>query len=239
MDKEKVQIFLDRIGQIESAGGKYTNHKTLKSGMHQGQHALGTYGLMPQTVDELAGRSEDPKIKALKAMSDQEKEAALAPGSELERQLAMQLADQVLTKQGGDEQKAAYAWLHGHNLAPEEIEKRGYLDKDYVQRYTKLADMMHNRTPASMPSEETLALNGAQKQETAKAIDALSKEQLFTPAADTNPLSGFSGISKAIMTPVEPEEEFVPMKVKVPEIAAPSRFGHINQLVNSYKNIRK
>lgn len=235
MDQARVQEFLDRIGQIESAGGKYTDHKTLQSGMHKGQSAIGTYGLMPQTVDELANRSDDPKIRALKSMSDDEKRKLLAPGSELERQLAMQLAEQVLTKQGGDEQKAAFAWLYGHNLPPEEIEKRGYLDKDYVQKYSKLANMMHNRTPASMPSDEVLALNDSQKQETAKAIEKLSKEELFIPMEE--PVA--TKIPEAMMTPVEPEQQAKPVQIAIPRIQAGPRFNHINDLIQSYKNIRK
>jgi hypothetical protein len=134
-----VDEFLRNIGQIESAGGKYTNHSEIKSGIQKGDSAIGTYGLMPNTIDELVSKSKDPAINGLADMSSIEKKAYIEKNPAVEKILATQLAQKVLENQGGDAQKAAYAWNQGHNLSSDSIIKRDYQNSDYVQKYNKAA----------------------------------------------------------------------------------------------------
>jgi len=54
-----------------------------------------------------------------------------------EQAMAEFLANHVLTRQQGDEEKAAYSWFQGHNLTPEKIEQRPYRKHDYVQKYNQ------------------------------------------------------------------------------------------------------
>jgi hypothetical protein len=139
MDNSQVDEFLRNIGQIESAGGKNTNHPVIKSGIQKGDSAIGTYGLMPNTVDEIASKSKDPAINSLTDMSSAEKKDYIEKNPAVEKILATQLAEKVLANQGGDAQKAAYAWNQGHNLSPDSIVKRDYQNSDYVQKYNKAA----------------------------------------------------------------------------------------------------
>ena len=57
---------------------------------------------------------------------------------DIEEKLARSLASHVLQRQDGDEEKAAYSWLYGHNLSPRKIEKMDYQDEPYVKKYKKL-----------------------------------------------------------------------------------------------------
>ena len=116
--------FLNAISQIESSGGKNINHPISNAPLHRGQQAVGQYGLMPNTINEMAHREgRNP--------------ASVAPGSSEERAIAEQLADRVLNR-FPNTNEAAYAWHSGHNLTPQQIEQRGYLQDPYVQKFQKI-----------------------------------------------------------------------------------------------------
>ncbi len=129
--------FLGNIAQIESAGGKYTNHPVMQHGIHKGDSAIGTYGLMPNTVKELAVNSPIPQVKQLALLSPQQIHQVVSQNPTLERHLAEQLGTKVLANQGGDELRAAYAWNQGHNLPPEKITDDRLMSSPYVQKYFK------------------------------------------------------------------------------------------------------
>lgn len=125
MNPEKVRLnnFLDTISQIESSGGKNLNHPVSNAPIQAGQQAVGQYGLMPNTVEEMAHRNRGP--------------ASVLPNSPEEEQVAHQLASRVLDR-FQDPNMAAYAWHSGHNLTPEQIQQRDYLHDPYVQKFQKL-----------------------------------------------------------------------------------------------------
>ena len=54
--KRQIDNFLEAIAGVESSGGVNFNHPTIKTGIHKGQRAAGTYGLMPNTVKEVVNR---------------------------------------------------------------------------------------------------------------------------------------------------------------------------------------
>lgn len=145
-DDEQIQQFLDVIRQIESSGGKDTDHQVMESGIHAGQAAIGQYGLMPQTIQEIAKRFGNAKLAA---MSPKEIPNTLKSSPELENDLAEKLAKRVLAKQG-DPEKAAYSWNMGHNLSPDEIDKREYQKHPYVEKFRRLRDMMRVRKIAGL-----------------------------------------------------------------------------------------
>ncbi len=139
---QELDDFLKVIGQIESSGGKNFNHDEIKSGIHEGHRAAGTYGLMPNTIDEVLNRMRlsgqlDSDLEKIRDMTPDEKKELVESNPELEQRLARSLADRVLTRQGNDEEKAAYSWFQGHNLSPERIEEENYKDHDYVKKYAK------------------------------------------------------------------------------------------------------
>lgn len=124
--------FLDAISQIESSGGKNINHPISNAPIHRGEQAVGQYGLMPNTIQEMANRSGGRGP------------ASVAPGSPQEQQVANQLADKVLNR-FQDPNMAAYAWHSGHNLTPKQIQDRGYESDPYVQKFQKIWKSLGNK----------------------------------------------------------------------------------------------
>ncbi len=177
LDSNKIKAFLDKISAIESSSGKNFNHREMESGIHKGTSAIGRFGLMPKTVDEVLNRSKQmgmmsSDLKQLSKMSPDEKKDFLEANPEIEYKLAEQLAAHVLNKQQGDEEKAAYSWLYGHNLTPENIGRRDYMEDPYVQKYKKLEQQ---RTPASAQTEpEKSPRFGLSSEESNKLKDYLS-----------------------------------------------------------------
>lgn len=120
--------FLDAISQIESSGGKNINHPISNAPLQAGQQAIGQYGLMPNTINEMqhrAGRGP----------------ASVAPGSPEEQQVANELATRLLNR-FPDPSQAAYAWHSGHNLTPEQVDQRDISNDPYVQKFQKIRQQM-------------------------------------------------------------------------------------------------
>lgn len=139
-DKQKhIQSFLNNISQVESSGGTNFNHPIVNSGIHAGQSAIGRYGLMPNTVNEVLNRMRmngtlTPELHQLQQLDPVTLKTTLEKNPNLEDQIAGTLANKVLTRQPDDE-TAAYSWHSGHNLKPEDIEQRNYQNDDYVKKY--------------------------------------------------------------------------------------------------------
>lgn len=155
----KLQNFLAKISQIESAGGKYTNHPMIKSGIQAGSSAYGQYGLMPNTIRELASRQN---MNDFNSLSDQEIKDKFKQNPELENKFAEFLANKVLNQYGGNEQKAAYAWNMGHNLPESRIGEEQLTSSPYVQKFQKLSDMSQPQEkdmayPVEQPKEQMIA----------------------------------------------------------------------------------
>jgi hypothetical protein len=137
----KVKSFLNTISQIESSGGKNYNHDLIQKGIHTGDRAIGRYGLMPNTVNEVLNRMRTagtitPELKKLKNLDHESLKSSLETNPELEDKIAETLADRVLTRQG-DEDKAAYSWHQGHNMTPEQVDNSPYKEHDYVKKYNE------------------------------------------------------------------------------------------------------
>lgn len=152
---DNVKSFLNRISQIESRGGEDMNHKTINEGIHKGTAAIGRYGLMPNTVNEVLNRMRirgemTPELENLKSMDHETMKKSLEANPQLEEMIAEQLAGRVLQRQGDDE-KAAYSWHQGHNLTPEAVEEKGYKDDGYVKKYNALKKLTEQRGLASEP----------------------------------------------------------------------------------------
>ena len=135
--------FLWNIKQIESSGGKNVNHKPIASGKFKGTRAVGQWGLLQPTVKELVGRmrasgQSDPRYDKLPAMSRDQLEQHFKENPDVELNLARQLATHVLKRQHGNLHRAAYSWLHGHNLHPSEINKEKLGASDYVGKFRAL-----------------------------------------------------------------------------------------------------
>ena len=148
-DKQnKVRSFLNTISQLESSGGKNTNHAMMESGIHKGQTAIGRYGMMPNTVNEVLVRMKrkgmtSPELQELEGLDPDSLKENLEANPELENQIAEVLADKVLNRQQ-DEGKAAYTWFQGHNMTPEKIDTLPYKEHEYVKRYNAIKKMTND-----------------------------------------------------------------------------------------------
>lgn len=143
LDRER---FLDTISMIESSGGKNFNHARIPSGIHEGHRAAGRYGLMPNTMQEIANRMKqegnlDPELERITSLPPDQMKAAIEANPNYEQMLAEHLAGRVLDRQGGDEEKAAYSWFQGHNLTPQEIRDRNYKEHDYVKKFNNFRNI--------------------------------------------------------------------------------------------------
>lgn len=140
-EDENISKFLKAVGQVESSGGTNFNHKRMDSGIHKGHRAAGTYGFMPNTVNEVLNMMRQngqltPELESLRSLPPEAISESIESNPEHENQIARYLAKFVLDKQQ-DPEKAAYSWNQGHNLSPESIEERNYKEHDYVKKYNK------------------------------------------------------------------------------------------------------
>lgn len=136
MDKNMdVRKFLHLMSLIESSGGKNTKHKQIRKGIHAGDRAVGHYGLMPNTMEELDRRAAR---EGQDIASDQHEYAA-------------QMHKLLMSKPGIDDEKAAYMWQYGHNKDPRKI-PQDVLDKnERIRKYRELKRMLGFSKPKANP----------------------------------------------------------------------------------------
>ena len=143
-----IQDFLSKIEQIESSGGKDTDHPVItKDNLQQGTKAIGRYGLMPNTIKELVNRRRirgtvSPEMKDVSQMDPESMKSYIEANPGLEDTFANDLANHVVQKQQGDPDKMAYSWQMGHNLQPDEITPEVLDSSDYVQKYRRLGPII-------------------------------------------------------------------------------------------------
>lgn len=115
---EDIARFLHYISQLESSGGKNTEHSTITSGIHAGDAARGEYGLMPNTREEMMRKYRN-----------------LASDSS-DKAISEKLAEEVLNKAKGDEALAATMWQYGHNTPEDKFQD--LKNKDRYNKYNEL-----------------------------------------------------------------------------------------------------
>jgi hypothetical protein len=146
MNPQRVQRdnFLNAISQLESSGGQNLNHPVIQSGPQAGQQAIGSYGLLPNTIQELSNRAKLQNSLTPEMAAAARNPAAVSQDPNLEKQFADQLANKVLNK-FHDPNMAAYAWNSGHNLTPEQIRERDFKNNPYVQKFSKVWKALGNK----------------------------------------------------------------------------------------------
>ena len=143
----KLQSFLEKIGFLESSSGKNVVHKRMTSGLHEGEAAMGRYGIMPNTAQEFITRRKSrgqfgPDENVMSQMDPDQLTDFLAQNKRAEQNLAQDIGSRVLKRAGGDEEKAAYLWNMGHNLDPKNITQEDLDQSEYVQRFRRLKTLM-------------------------------------------------------------------------------------------------
>ncbi len=134
---QRKQRILSSIMDVESSGGKNTNHKALpKAGIHQGEKAYGSYGLMPLTIRETIKSNPSFKQHAMasKLMGDK-LHAYMNKNPGLEKQIAEAHYDRLAKQFGDNPDKIGYAWLNGiHGTWQALKEKRPLNQHQYVKK---------------------------------------------------------------------------------------------------------
>lgn len=157
MDQAKLEEFLRKISQIESSGGKNKKHRRMTAGIHKGDAAMGEFGIMPKTSDEFIERRKrrneyGPDDALMQQMSQEERQQFLADNPRVETNLARDIAEHVLRRSGGDEEKAAYMWNMGHNKKASSIDDAALAESPYVKKFKRLKDLLSGRK--TMVAEE-------------------------------------------------------------------------------------
>lgn len=130
---KKNQELLSKIEQLESSGGRDLAHVPLEDGIHAGEAAIGNYGLMPNTLRELADRYPSETTKNLSKQQLLEK-ADLDPN--FAKTMAQTLVSHLKQKRGLSDEETAAAWEAGHNLPVEKIQEK--LDTPRARKFKVL-----------------------------------------------------------------------------------------------------
>lgn len=132
-DDQTLKEFLDKVAMIESSQGRNTKHDLITKGAGTGTRAIGTYGLTPRTIKDIA--PINPEVKYLSKLPEDEIYNIVSKDPEIERKLAETLANKVLTETKGNQLRAGYMWNMGHNLEDEELDERNFLDSKPAKRF--------------------------------------------------------------------------------------------------------
>lgn len=114
----KNKELLDKIAQLESSGGIDTNHKLVTSGTQAGERAIGNYGLMPNTLEEIKNRYPSDLTED---MSKEELAQKAKDDPEFAHQMAATLVSHLKDKRGLTDEETAAAWEQGHNKPVKDI----------------------------------------------------------------------------------------------------------------------
>jgi hypothetical protein len=153
MDRAKLDEFLRKITQLESSGGIDTDHRRVTTGLHKGDTAMGSFGIMPKTADEFVNRRKmkgefGPDEAIMKQMSPEQLKEFLAGNERVEANLARDIGEHVLKRSKGDEDKAAYMWNMGHNKKASSIDGEDLAESDYVRKFRRLKNLLSGKKTA-------------------------------------------------------------------------------------------
>ena len=150
----EINPFLKTIAMIESSGGKNTEHKEIKTGMHAGNAAIGRYGLMPSTVVDIAKKSDRiKKYYPELASFDHKKDGKtikdiVSSDPNLENLIALELQNRLSKVFGGDHEKMAYAWFNGVTGTHQALKSGGdsaIKNHFYVKNFNKYKNQIENK----------------------------------------------------------------------------------------------
>lgn len=137
--------FLWTIQQIESSGGKNLKHQEIQAGPQKGQTAIGRWGMLKPTIEEFLRREKTKRggqlpshLEKLQGKSRDQLGDHFEANPDDELELARMIGAHVMRRHGGNEHKAAYSWLHGHNLMSGDVSPEMVSGSQYVNKYKSL-----------------------------------------------------------------------------------------------------
>lgn len=114
MDPIVINQFLEALKQVESSGGRNTNHPVIESGIHAGESAQGELGIMPKTRQEIIKRY--PELGK----------------NPCDYVLARKLVQYLAKRTNNDLRLIAAGYFWGHNLSLDRLKLRS--NSDYVKK---------------------------------------------------------------------------------------------------------
>jgi hypothetical protein len=219
--KHPMDRFLWNVEQIESTGGKNVKHKPIQSGRFKGSRAIGKWGLLKPTVDEIVGRMQrsgtmKPEFAELPQMSRDKLEAHLKANPKVELNLARQLAQHVTNRQGGNYKKAAFAWLHGHNMHPTDISNDQLVHSDYVSKFNqldKLNPYVPKRGPASIAKSSDVMSNADFQMRVKNWYKRREDELTEEPTRSSNFTPDMGRIRERELDEIKPQSMMTPKEI--------------------------
>jgi len=142
--------FLEAISELESSAGKNTKHKAMHTGLHQGDKAIGDFGIMPKTFRNVANslRLKDSKLRSVlgdsyrddefdyvSKLPDRALKETLKSRPDLQLRAARYLATHLDVMHNGDPAKKAHGWRFGSNRPSDQITPRALIGSGYVQKF--------------------------------------------------------------------------------------------------------
>lgn len=144
-EQKKRQDFLNKMAFLESTNNPMVRHPDTSQG-----RAMGTYGIMPNTLKEMLDdkkiTGQEPKFQDISRTPQSDREQYIQSHPDIEKALADALAAHINRQQGDLDNSAAYGWQYGHNLTPDRMENRTdsegtpWEQTDRVKRFQELQD---------------------------------------------------------------------------------------------------
>ncbi len=147
---DSLKYEIKAISMVESYGGKYTNHQTLESGMHQGTRAGGWFGMMPLTAKDLIRSSRRLRAKYGDWLDRPNNELSeeLTQNRRMDRDIALYFWKKL--REDRSPERAACSWYRGP--WSDECGPEAELDRDeYVRKFKAFYSQVVPRESASHP----------------------------------------------------------------------------------------
>lgn len=142
------QAFLKDTAMIESSDGDNVDHMPINYGIQKGTAAVGRYGLMPNSIQELIKRAEqngeaNEQLLQLKDKPQEEIVKTFNDNPQLEDEMALRMRRHIMSRPGvQNDEQANYMWQHGHNLNSDKLEERNYEQDPRTIKFKKLRGLI-------------------------------------------------------------------------------------------------
>lgn len=143
-----LKSFKKLVSALESSDNPNVRHPAAVKGVSKGDTAIGQYGLMPNTIKEMANRAklskqDVPSDQMILETSNDQVGEMLQNNPELMNLYVDRLTKHVMEKSNNNPESAYFRWLYGHNLPDQRVEKLKKSDTKTMQRIKNVIEQKH------------------------------------------------------------------------------------------------